>query len=299
MLRPKPPKIVTPLVACSGLGNAIAKLGLRIQVRQRSMKVLQILGALVVLTLLGCSSAEKELTQEVGRITPVEPPMFLNADVAGLFGKADFSARVEVQKGVPGTRPPMLGELSGRNGSLFFIEDAERGKRRTVGGLSALWDAPTQTAYLLDEPLQGYAPIRGVSTNGPSEVTVAGEENVGAEPCRKTILQRVVGAEMTPVLIVWRGIAQQDLPLKIQMTNSPGAVTLTLSRIRFQAPPADLFTLPNGFKRYESTDAMISELMKRRTDLISARSKRQREKYGMPINDEDAPDAINNPPRRY
>jgi hypothetical protein len=263
------------------------------------MKVFQIFGAIAVAALLGCTSAEKELTQEVTRISPVEPPTFLNADVAGLFGKADFSARVEVQKGVPGTRPPMIGELSGRNGSLFFVEDTGRGKRTGVGGLSALWDAPTQTAYLLDEPLQGYAPIRGVSTNGPLEVTVAGQENVGAEPCRKTILQRVVGAEMVPVLIVWSGTAQQDLPLKIQMTNSPGAVTLTLSRIRFQAPPADLFALPNGFKRYESTDAMISELVKRRTDLISARSKRQREKYGMPTEDQETTDALNKPVRPY
>jgi hypothetical protein len=262
------------------------------------MKVFQILGAIGLVALMGCASAEKELTQEVTRISPVEPPAFLNADVAGLFGKADFSARVEVQKGVSGTRPPMVGELSGHGGSLFFMEDSERGKKRSVGGLSALWDAPTQTAYLLDEPLQGYAPIRNLSTNGPLEITVAGEENVGAEPCRKTILQRVVGAEMVPVLIVWRGTAQQDLPLKIQMTNSPGAVTLTLSRIRFQAPPADLFALPNGFKRYESTDAMISELVKRRTDLISARSKRQREKYGLPSEDEETTEALSNPVRR-
>ena len=134
----------------SALSFAFANSARRAHFRHRSMKVFQMLGALIALTLFGCSSAEKELTQEVGRITPAEPPTFLNADVAGLFGKADFSARVEVQKGVPGTRPPMVGELSGRNGSLFFIEDAERGKRRTVGGLSALWDAPSQTAYLLD-----------------------------------------------------------------------------------------------------------------------------------------------------
>jgi hypothetical protein len=260
------------------------------------MKVFHVFGAAILLTLAGCASAEKKLSQEVSQITPAEPPAFMNADVAGLFGKAEFSARVEVQKGVPGTRAPMVGELYGRNGSLFFME--ERG-RKAVGGLSVLWDAPTQTAYLLDEPLQGYAPIRNASTNGPLEVVMAGEENVGAEPARKTVLQRVVGAGMAPVLIVWRGIAQQDLPLKIQMTNSPGAVTLTLSRMRFQSPPADLFALPNGFKRYESTDAMISELVKRRTDLISARSKRQREKYGMPTEEEEASNALNKPVRPY
>jgi hypothetical protein len=123
---------------------------------------------------------------------------------------------------------------------------------------------------------------------------------VGAEPARKSILQRVVGAELTPVLIVWRGTAQQDLPLKIQMTNSPGAVTLTLSRIRFETPPADLFALPNGFKRYESTDAMITELVQRRRDLISARSKRQRERYGLPTEqEEETTRAMDKPTRPY
>ena len=43
---------------------------------------------------------------------------------------------------------------------------------------------------------------------------------------------------------------------------------------------------------------MISELVKRRTDLISARSKRQREKYGMPSEEEQTTDALNNPARR-
>lgn len=267
------------------LSNPIAKFGGRFHLSSRSMKFWGLFLAAVAFC-SGCASGDKEL-DAVTRITPAEPPSFLNADVAGLFGKANFTARVSIQKGVPGTRPPLVGELSGRNGNLFFIADEERRKGETVGGLSVLWHAPTTTAYLLDEALQGYAPIRSVSTNGPLEVTVIGEENVGGAPARLSVLQRVVGAQMVPVLVVWRGIAQQDLPVKIQMTNSPGAVTLSLSRIRFEAPPAELFALPNGFRKYESTDAMTSELVKRRTDLLSARSKRHREKYGLPAGDDD------------
>ena len=252
------------------------------------MKVIQIFIVLATFFIGGCASGpDGGYGDEATRITPVEPPAFMNAHVAGLFGEANFSARVEVQKGIPGTRPPMVGQLFGRNGSLFFAEAAQRGKDKAGGELSVLWDRATQTAYLLDEPLQGYAPIRNVNTNAALQVTVIGEENVGAEPARKSILQRVVGAELTPVLIVWRGSAQQELPLKIQMTNSPGAVTLTLSRIQFETPPADLFALPNGFKKYESTDAMITELVQRRRDLISARSKKNRERYGLPTEQEE------------
>src|SRR5690242_10233660 len=113
--------------------------------------------AAIAMMFAGCATdPDKEVGREITRMTPVEPPTFLNADVAGLFGKANFSARVEVQKGYPGSRPPMVGELSGRDGGLFFIADEQRGKRGFSGGLSALWDGSTQTAYLLNEPLQAY-----------------------------------------------------------------------------------------------------------------------------------------------
>jgi hypothetical protein len=181
----------------------------------------------------------------------------------------------------------MVGELSGRDGSLFFIADEQRSKRGFSGGLSALWDGPTQTAYLLNEPLQAYAPIRNSGTNGPTQIVLAGEEDIGTEHCRKTILTRTYGSDPVPVLVVWRGLAEQELPIKIQTTNTPSAVTITLSRIRMQAPAVDLFALPNGFKKYDSTDAMIGELMRRRTDALTARSKMKRERYGTPKADDD------------
>jgi len=245
------------------------------------MKIRVFLAAVTVM-FAGCAmDPDKETGRDLARMTPVEPPTFLNADVAELFGKANFSARVEVQKGFPGSRPPILGDLSGRDGSLFFIADEQRGRRGISGGLSALWDGSTQTVYLLNEPLQGYAPMRSSITNGPLE------EDVGAEHCRKTILSRRMGNDLVPALVVWRGIAQQDLPLKIQSTNTPTAATLTLSRIRFQAPPAELFTLPNGFKKYDSTDAMIAELTRRKTEALAARSKMRRERFGTPATTEE------------
>jgi hypothetical protein len=260
-----------------------------------------LIAALVVVGLAGCASdSDKDFPREVTRIAPTEAPTFLNADVAGLFGKANFTARVEVQKGFPGSHPPMMGELSGRDGNLFFMSDSQRTKRGYAGGLSVLWDGATQTAYLLNDPLQAYAPIRASVTNGPVEVTVAGEEDIGTEHCRKTIISRRVGTELVPVLVAWRGLAEQELPLKIQSTNTPAAVTLTLSRIRFQAPPPDLFTLPNGFKRYDSTDAMLAELMRRKTDALSARSKMKRERYGnQPVGDEDEMRTTEKPVRPY
>src|SRR4051812_34324086 len=111
-------------------------------------------GMAFAVVLAGCASdSELESSRESGRLAPAQPPTFLNAEFASLFGKANFSARAEVQNGMR----TMMGELSGRDGSLFFISDEQRGARGFGGGLSALWDATTQTGYLLNEPLQGYA----------------------------------------------------------------------------------------------------------------------------------------------
>jgi hypothetical protein len=246
--------------------------------------------AAVALALVGgcASDVEREFGQEMVRLEPIEPPTFLNAEVASLFGSASFSARVEVQKGLAGSRPPVLGELSGRDGSLFFMADQQRGRGGLTGGLSALWDGATQTAYLLNEPLQGYAPIRNSGSNGPVEVALLGEEHFNGERCRTSVVSRREGTNLVPILVVWRAVAQQDLPIRIQTTNTPTAATLTLSHFRLHAPPAELFTLPSGFKKYVSTDAMLSELVHRKTDAVSARSNAARARYGDPKEDDGA-----------
>jgi hypothetical protein len=263
------------------------------------MKKVHLALALFALVFAGCAgNPDRQFSKDLTSITPIEPPTFLNPDVAGLFGQANFSARVEVQKGVAGTHVPLAGQLFGRDGSLFFTADEPRAKHGISTGVSALWDGATQTAYLLNDPLQGYAPIRNASTNGPLEIVPAGEEDIGNEHCRKIIMNRRVANDLLPVLVVWRGVAQHDFPLKIEMTNTPGAVTLTFTRVRFEAPPADTFALPNGFKKYDSTDAMLSELVRRRTGLLSGRAARRRDRYGdTTVNDENAGPMDRPPPR--
>ncbi len=263
-------------------------------------RIAAVVAAWAVLFAGGCASdPDKEFAKEMTRLTPVEAPTFLTGDLAGLFGSANFSARAEVQRGLPGTRPPMVGDLLGREGSLFFIADEQRGKRGLAGGLSVLWHGPTQTAYLLNEPLQGFAPLRHSATNGPMEAVVMGEEEISGVRVRRSLVSLREGAESVPAFIVWRAPAQGDLPVKVQTTNGTSAITMTLSRVRLEAPPAEWFELPNGFKAHESADAMLSELTRRRSEAMSARARAQRAKYGDPkLDDEEAP-MMSRPMRPY
>lgn len=228
----------------------------------------------------GCANVDKEFGEEIAKLTPVEPPTFINGEIAEQFGAANFTARVEVHKGIPGTRPPIVGDFFGRNGSLFFASDEQKGKSPMAGGLSAFWDAQSKTAYLLNEPLQAYAPMKNSVPTGPAEARPAGEEMLNGERCRKTVIYHAMGTNAVLTLIVWRSVALQDFPIRIQSTNNAQSLTLNFTRVKFQAPPADLFTLPNGFKSFDSTDAMMSELVRRRTEAMDARSRARLERYG-------------------
>jgi hypothetical protein len=251
------------------------------------MRIWRIWAGAVACVLAGCTSVDKEFGEEIAKLTPVEPPTFINGDLAEQFGNATFTARVEVHKGIPGTRPPIVGDFFGRNGSLYFVSDEQRGAKAGIsGGLSALWDAPTKTAYLLNDPLQAYAPMKNPPDNGPFEPKMVGEEMMNGERCRKSVLFQTIRNVSLPTLIVWRSIALNDFPIRVESTNSLQTITLNFTRVKFQAPPADLFSLPNGFKAFESTDAMMSELVRRRTDALDARAKSRRAKYG--DNDEDS-----------
>jgi hypothetical protein len=229
-----------------------------------------------------CANVDKEFGEEIAKLTPVEPPMFINGEFAEQFGNANFTARVEVHKGIPGTRPPIVGDFFGRNGSLYFASDEQKGKSPMAGGLTALWDAQNKTAYMLNEPLQAYAPMKPSTPAGPAEARPSGEEMLNGVRCRKTVIYHTVGTNAVPTLIVWRSTALQDFPIRIQSTNNAHSLTLNFTRVKFQAPAPDLFVLPNGFKAFPSTDAMMSELVHRRTEAMDARTRAQIEKYGSP-----------------
>jgi hypothetical protein len=246
------------------------------------MKSWKLSVGVLALVLVGCTSLDEGIGDEMARLTPVEPPTFIIGDIAEQFGNANFTARLEVQKGVPGTRAPIFGDFFGREGSLFFISDEQRGKRGISGGLSAFWDARTKTAYLLNDPLQAYAPMKAMWTNGPAEAVALGEELLNGERCKKSVIYQraLTGTNLVPTLIVWRAVALGDLPIRIQSTNNTQAVTLNITRVKLQAPQADYFILPNGFKAFPTTDAMMAELVQRRKEALDARARSRRAKFG-------------------
>ena len=72
---------------------------------------------------------------------------------------------------------------------------------------------------------------------------------------------------MATVFRVWRAADLKGLPLRIQCPSGGVPLTLTLSKVSLEAVPNDLFLPPNGFTKYESPEAMMTEMALRRVNL--------------------------------
>jgi hypothetical protein len=59
----------------------------------------------------------------------------------------------------------------------------------------------------------------------------------------------------------------KGLPLRITRVSTGPPLTLTLSKIRLETLPDELFLPPDGFVKYDSADALMNELASRQQTL--------------------------------
>jgi hypothetical protein len=174
-------------------------------------------------------------------------PDWLTGDVALLFtGVNSFTAKLEVQPGdtaAPDLMPPVRGELLGRDGNLLFIPETKEKRRgppgMAAGEVSYLWNSQSNSAFVLNEPMQAYAPVSPNSGTNVFTVLNADERN--------------------------------HFPEKMRAANDSATVTLVFSKINFRPLPAEMFSVPDGFTRYASIEAMMNELAARQRSMMPRR----------------------------
>jgi hypothetical protein len=167
----------------------------------------------------------------------------------------------------------LAGELMGRGGKLVFAPGpgSTTGKRSRKEGAAFIWDVTANRGYLLSDPLQAYAPIppTGQYTNlaTGSAVPGAAPENISGHSCQPT--QATVAASDGSVtgFRLWRAMDLNGLPLRITRASTGPPLTLTLSKVRRETMPDDLFLPPNGFVKYDSAESLMNELAARQLDL--------------------------------
>lgn len=193
------------------------------------------------------------------RVFTPQVPEFLSGPAGALLtNTAGFSARAAFESDTPETRyglGAIEGELLSYGTRLLFAPrvsstpDAEL----RLGGFSFVWDVATGSGYVMSEALQGYAPV-----SSSFRVTHVAVQPTSA-PGEQTGLVTMSDGS-TSLFRLWRAGDSKNPPARLStVTNSP-AFTLRLTKIRFEAPPANLFVPPSDFVKYATPEALADEL---------------------------------------
>lgn len=189
------------------------------------------------------------------------PPTFL-VGVPGLLltNLASFSAHV-VWQTQSNTLPPVkiAGELLVRGGRMLYAP---------AGGsdFSFIWDTATRRGFVMNEALQGYAPIASDIRITAINFAPAGSlapARMNGFSCRPVRAQATLVDGSHSAFVAWQAAELKYLPVRIESADDPASFTLELTRIRQEMPSEELFSPPASFTKYASADAMLNELFAR------------------------------------
>jgi hypothetical protein len=192
-----------------------------------------------------------------------------------LLTNADgFRARAVCESTAPsGATQRTAGELMVRGSKLLFAPEAIKvGKKQPHPEDSAfVWDVSENRGYVLSDPMQAFAPVS--STRQFTNVTVGtarnrtSPERFEGHQCQGLEVTVTASDAVATVLEVWRATDLKGIPLRIHCPSNGAPLILTLSKIRLEAVPNDLFLPPNGFTKYKSPEEMMTEMALRRVNL--------------------------------
>lgn len=204
-----------------------------------------------------------------------KPPTLLNGPMALLLTNTQgFRAHAVLEGGASAKGVQAIeGELMGRGGKLVFAPgpDGSSGKRSPSGGSAFIWDVTANCGYLLNDPLQAYAAISGnrqfTNVAVGSAVNGAAPERISGHPCQPSEATVAASDGSVTGFRLWRATDLGGLPVRITRASDGSPLTLTLSRVRLETVPDDLFLPPKGFMKYDSAEALMNELAARQQNL--------------------------------
>jgi hypothetical protein len=232
---------------------------------------------LVAALVTGCSHTPKnEGRSALSEVRPAPlPPLFLNGPMALLLTNTDgFHAHVVLESGLPPQALQLAaGELMGRGSKLLFAPAPPvKSKKQTGAADSAfIWDVIENRGWVLNDPLQAYAPVsssRQFTNVAPAVApNSAAPEKIDGHSCRPEEVTITAIDGTATVFRAWRAPDLRGLPLRITCPSTGTLLTLTLSNAKLQTMPNDLFLPPTSFTKYESSEAIMAEMFLRKHNL--------------------------------
>jgi hypothetical protein len=238
-------------------------------------KLLRYCFAGLALVAFGCSHSDD--MEDRGRaFTPVlaaRPPAFVSRPMAVLLtNRTGYSAHVDAQtESLAETERSISGQLLCRGSKLFFASElsGDSNHASRPGGFSYIWDVAGNSGYVLSEALQGYAPV-GSNARATNVVTGTGQaapKKIAGYACTSETIAVQMDDGSTANFQVLRAAALGGFPVRITAFTNSVPLTITFSKIKMDAPPADLFSPPEGFSKYPSPEAMSDEIAVRQHNL--------------------------------
>ena len=197
----------------------------------------------------GCSSSKNQVdpTREPAQMLLPRLTDAVTGPAAGLLTNLDgFDGQFTIDFGSTGVDElTATGEVHERGGLLCFEPVFKTLNRKGIGAgaFTVIWDAAGRRGYVLSDALQGFAPV--VPQVESTNTTAAGDSGKATE------------------LRVDRADHLNGLAVRIQSLDAEQPFTLTLSGVKPGLPPPEIFVPPDGFTRYDSEGAMLSELATR------------------------------------
>ena len=170
---------------------------------------------------------------------------------------------------------PISGQILVRGGKIRLeAVFATKNKKSAVAGeFGLIWDEESNLGYVFSEALQGYAPLNNAVryTNILAQVVTSPIDRMEGHPVDEANVTVMTSNGQTLVFQLVRVKDMGGLPMQTKSLNSLQAFTLTLSKIRLEKLPDDLFLPPEGFTKYESEAAMLTEFGIRQQGVFSAK----------------------------
>jgi hypothetical protein len=234
------------------------------------------------LLMAGCVH-HKEFSGAEQRILAT-PPAFLTGPMALLLTNANsYTAQIVFQTPTAwGSTQAVRGDLTSAGNKLAFQPELPPASRKnTQGTMVFVWNTAQGSGYVLNNALQGYAPYSGnvQFTNVVANKQNLASERIAGHDCQEEAAMALANDGSTNLLQVWRAGDLHGFPVRISSTSLATAGVLTVTRIQF-GRPAEFLMSQEGFTKYESPDAMVTELVARQHNF----SRKDSSTFGYPAN---------------
>jgi len=212
--------------------------------------------------LMGCSGPVIE--DKEGRLLEYfETPALLDGPMSTLLTNVDgFTAHVELTHG----KKSMGALVMGRGTRLLFANEEglkHPSKKKAGNQTYFIWDVATEKGYVVNEPLQGFAPIE--AKNKVTEVEVKDDggvyDKVDGVRCRQSSVTAKLKDGTSSQLTIWRSAEAKNFTMRIKANN--GRTVIQFHDVKFKAPASDVFVPPSGYTQHQNAEMMLDTLVER------------------------------------